>query len=66
MQQVFYPDRVFEPPAAGSPLHPPLPLVGVSIVVERERQQNDSLIDGYSRLAPDEKLSFCCTPLYLW
>ena len=30
-------------------LHPPLPLVGVSIVVERERQHNDSLADGYSR-----------------
>ena len=27
-------------------LHPPLPLVGVSIVMERERQQNDSLADG--------------------
>ena len=27
-------------------LHPPLPLVGVSIVIERERQQNDSLADG--------------------
>ena len=27
-------------------LHPPLPLVGVSIVVERERQQNDSLVNG--------------------
>ena len=24
-------------------LHPPLPSVGVSIVMERERQQNDSL-----------------------
>ena len=28
-------------------LHPLLPLVGVSIVMERERQQNDSLADGY-------------------
>ena len=27
-------------------LHPPLPLVGKSIVMERERQQNDSLADG--------------------
>ena len=27
-------------------LHPSLPLVGVSIVVERERQQNDSLVRG--------------------
>ena len=27
-------------------LHPPLPLVGVSIVMERERQQNDSLVHG--------------------
>ena len=26
-------------------LHPPLPLVGVSIVMERERQQNDSLVN---------------------
>ena len=25
---------------------PPLPLVGVSIAMERERQQNDSLADG--------------------
>ena len=28
-------------------LHPPLPVAGVSIVMERERQQNDSLVDGY-------------------
>ena len=27
-------------------LHPPLPLAGVSIVVERGRQQNDSLVNG--------------------
>ena len=27
-------------------LQPPLPLLGVSIVMERERQQNDSLADG--------------------
>ena len=27
-------------------LHPPLPLVAVSIAMERERQQNDSLADG--------------------
>ena len=27
-------------------LHPPLPLAGVSIAMERERQQNDSLADG--------------------
>ena len=27
-------------------LHPPLPLVCVSIVMERERQQNDSLVNG--------------------
>ena len=27
-------------------LHPPLPLVGVPIVMERERQQNDSLVNG--------------------
>ena len=27
-------------------LHPPLPLVGVSIVMKRERQQNDSLGNG--------------------
>ena len=27
-------------------LHPPLPLVGVSIAMKRERQQNDSLADG--------------------
>ena len=28
-------------------LHLPVPLVGVSIVMERERQQNDSLVRGY-------------------
>ena len=28
-------------------LHPPLPLVGESIVMKRERQQNDSLVNGY-------------------
>ena len=27
-------------------LHPSLPLVGVSIVMERERQQNDILVNG--------------------
>ena len=27
-------------------LHPTLPLVGVSIVMERERQENDSLVNG--------------------
>ena len=27
-------------------LHPPIPSVGVSIVMERERQQNDSLVNG--------------------
>ena len=27
-------------------LHPPLPLAGVSIVMERERQQNDGLVNG--------------------
>ena len=31
-------------------LHPPLPLVLVSIWMERERQQNDSLANGYMRL----------------
>ena len=32
-------------------LHLPLPLVGVSIVMEGERQQNDSLVNGYHRVA---------------
>ena len=27
-------------------LHPPLPLAGVSIVMERERQHDDSLVNG--------------------
>ena len=27
-------------------LHPPLPLAGLSIVMERERQQSDGLADG--------------------
>ena len=31
-------------------LHPPLPLVGVSIGMERERQQNDSLANGCSQV----------------
>ena len=40
-------------------LQPPLPLVGVSIVMERERQQNDrSLVIGYLR-------KFWCTSLRL-
>ena len=30
-------------------LHPPLPLVGVSMRMERGCQQNDSLADGYGR-----------------
>ena len=30
-------------------LQPPLPSVGVSIAMERGRQQNDSLADGYRR-----------------
>ena len=29
-----------------SAARPPLPVVGVSIVMERERQQNDSLVNG--------------------
>ena len=34
-------------------LHPPLPPVGVSIGMERGRQQNHSLVNGYgSRCAP--------------
>ena len=28
-------------------LHPPLPLLGVSMLMERERQQNESLVNGY-------------------
>ena len=32
-------------------LHPPLPLVGISIVTERGCQQNDSLVRGYLRRA---------------
>ena len=57
-------------------LHPPLPLVGVSIVVERERQQNDSLADGY--VLPDCQndlpvraqmhlaLNMFCQYIHLW
>ena len=30
-------------------LHPPLPLVGISIGMERGHQQNDSLVRGYCR-----------------
>ena len=41
-------------------LHPPLPLVGVSIVMERERQQNDSdsLINGH-RMVPHTLTAVC-------
>ena len=34
-------------------LHPPLPLVGLSIVMDRERPQNDSLVNGYRGLDRD-------------
>ena len=37
--------KVAVPETATLP-HPPLPLVGVSIRMERERQQNDSLVNG--------------------
>ena len=52
--------RAFGRPPAGRPsclavdetvilLHPPVPLAGVSTVMDRERQQNDSLVvNGYS------------------
>ena len=41
-------------------LHPPLPLVGVSIWTERGCQQNDSLADGYTRPhTPDAHRSRC-------
>ena len=36
-------------------LHPPLPLVGVSIVMERERQQNDRLVNGEQHQLPQER-----------
>ena len=35
-------------------LHPPLPLVGLSIAMERERQQNDSLANGNANPEPTE------------
>ena len=35
-------------------LSPPLPLVGVSIVLERKRQQNESLVNGKARWCPTE------------
>ena len=43
--------RVQQPPVAVGEssvilLHPPLPLVGVSIEMERGCQQNDSLVNG--------------------
>ena len=36
-------------------LRPLLPLVGASIVMDRERQQNDSLVNGY--MPPSRSLS---------
>ena len=42
-------------------LHPPLPLVGVSIVMERERQQNDSLVNGYHSPPPERQCPCPCT-----
>ena len=36
-------------------LHPPLPLLGVSIGIERRRQQNDSLAAGYERPAERDR-----------
>ena len=33
-------------------LQPPLPLAGVSIAMRRERQQNESLADGYFQVFP--------------
>ena len=39
-------------------LHPSLHLVGVSIVMERERQQNDSLVGGQARASPVVVLAF--------
>ena len=41
-------------------LHPPLPLVGVSIAMERERQQNDILVNGYCTRG--EVLQVCINP----
>ena len=38
-------------------LHPPLPLVGVSIVMERERQQNDSLVNVQAATACTDPLA---------
>ena len=47
------PITVSEPPSrrreAVIPLHPPLRLVGFSIVAQRGCQRNDSLADGWSR-----------------
>ena len=36
-------------------LHPPLPLVGVSILMERERQEHDSLVNGYRKAMNKDK-----------
>ena len=40
-------------------LHPPLPLAGVSTVMERERQQNDRLVNGYTRRSTRTAFTFC-------
>ena len=48
-RQRLHVDRPREPLAISETvilLHPPLPIVGVSIGMERERQQNDSLVNG--------------------
>ena len=41
-------------------LHPPPHLVGVSIVMERNRQQNDSLADGYTVIKGGGGPCCCC------
>ena len=41
-------------------LHPPLHLAGVSTVMERARQQNDSLTDGYRHCSAPTSTSAIC------
>ena len=43
-------------------LHPPLPSAGVSIQMQKGRQQNDSLADGYSKPSALSLGSACRTP----
>ena len=43
-------------------MQPPLALVGVSMVMERERQKNDSLVTGHCSLCQTHVAYMACAP----